>query len=251
MSNHYHIVVKITPDQLSALTDEDILRRWCTLYQGPIIVQRMLTGACLSDVEFHQVRELASVYRKRLGDLGWFMKCLNEPIAREANAEDECTGHFWESRYKSQALKDERALLSCMAYVDLNPVRAQMSETPETSDYTSIKERAQPSEDLAESIVSSFLESSSPGNLSRKPLMQFKTPTQPGSDVELPFEWHDYLNLVDLTGRAVDPRKRGTISKQLPSILSRLEISEADWVIESCNFEENFRRRQHSRRRTS
>jgi len=57
MSNHYHIVVKITPDQLSALTDEDILRRWCTLYQGPIVVQRMLTGACLSDVEFHQVRE--------------------------------------------------------------------------------------------------------------------------------------------------------------------------------------------------
>jgi len=251
MSNHYHIVVKITPDQLSALTDEDILRRWCALYQGPIIVQRMLTGACLSDVEFYQVREFASVYRKRLGDLGWFMKCLNEPIAREANAEDECTGHFWESRYKSQALKDERALLSCMAYVDLNPVRAQMSDTPESSEYTSIKERLKPSETLAQSILSNFTESSSPKDLSRKPLLPFKGPKQPASDVELPFEWQDYLVLVDLTGRAVDPRKRGSISKRLPSILSRLEISEADWVIESCNFEENFRRRQHSRRRTS
>ena len=251
MSNHYHIVLKIDPDQLSSLTDEDILRRWCALYHGPLIVQRMLIGDCLSDTERNQVSEFASVYRKRFGDLGWFMKCLNEPIAREANAEDDCTGHFWESRYKSQALKDERALLSCMAYVDLNPIRAQMSETPETSDYTSIKERAEPSLDLAASIASSFEASSSPKDLTRKPLLQFKTPKKPTSAVELPFEWHDYLNLVDLTGRAVDPRKRGSISNRLPPILSRLEISEAEWVIESCNFEENFRRRQHSSRRTA
>lgn len=250
MSNHYHIVVKISPDQLSALSDEDILRRWCTLYQGPLIVQRMLIGTCLSDAERNQVNELASVYRERFSDLGWFMKCLNEPIAREANAEDECTGHFWESRYKSQALTDERALLSCMAYVDLNPLRAQMSETPETSEYTSIKERAKPSKDLAGSIASSFTETSSPIDLTRKPLLPFKPPKKPASDTELPFEWQDYLILIDLTGRAVDPRKRGSIDNQLPSILSRLEISEADWVTGSCNFEENFRRRRHSRHRT-
>jgi hypothetical protein len=54
-------------------------------------------------------------YRNRLEDLGWFMKCLNEPIARQANKEDGCTGHFWESRYKSQALLSEEALLTCMA----------------------------------------------------------------------------------------------------------------------------------------
>ena len=87
------------------------------------------------------VFQLTDIYRKRLMNISWFMKLLNQNIAFRANAEDNCKGHFWESRFKSQALLDERALLTCMTYVDLNPIRAAMARTPETSDYTSIQER--------------------------------------------------------------------------------------------------------------
>ena len=153
MSNHYHIVVKVVPEQLQSVPDAEILQRWSCLYKGPLLLQRYMKEEAVDEHEAAQLTELAACYRARLGSLSWFMKCLNEPIARRANQEDNCTGHFWEGRYKSQALLDEAALLSCMAYVDLNPVRAQMAETPETSEHTSIAERVTPTFDVSTAVT--------------------------------------------------------------------------------------------------
>jgi len=69
------------------------------------------------------------------------MKSIKERLARRANRADRCTGHFWEGRFQSVPLLDHAAVLACMAYVDLNPIRAAIADRPETSDYTSVQDR--------------------------------------------------------------------------------------------------------------
>ena len=71
------------------------------------------------------------------------MKHLKQPIARRANLEDDCTGHFFEQRFYSGALLTEEALIAAMAYVDLNPVRAKLAKRIEAIRDTSIGERLQ------------------------------------------------------------------------------------------------------------
>ena len=137
MSNHYHVVLHINQKHAAQLTTREIHTRWQSLFKGNHLSARYLRGDILCDAELKVIEELADTWRLRLMDISWFMRVLNEGIAREANKEDNCTGRFWEGRFKSQALLDEQALAACMAYVDLNPVRASMAKTPEDSDHTS------------------------------------------------------------------------------------------------------------------
>ena len=141
MSNHYHLVVRINADEVKQWSDEEVARRWMQIFSGPLLMHQFLTNADLTKAELKSVAELFSTWRKRLCDLSWFMRCLNEPIARMANREDHCTGRFWEGRFKSQALLDARAVLACMTYVDLNPIRASLFDNLEDSDFTSIQQR--------------------------------------------------------------------------------------------------------------
>ncbi len=149
MSNHYHIVLKVDRERARALTDDEVLARWSRIFTGPPLVQRYLDPnlrPAMDAAELDRVREYAALYRERLSDLSWYMRVLNEGIARKANQEDGLKGRFWEGRFKSQALLDEQALLAAMAYVDLNPIRAGIADTPERSDYTSLQARLLPEE---------------------------------------------------------------------------------------------------------
>ncbi|MFT7389713.1 MAG: REP element-mobilizing transposase RayT [Candidatus Endobugula sp.] len=251
MSNHYHLVVKLAPLQMEALNAQEIIARWTTLFKGPLLVQRQQQGARLSPAEQQTVNDIVEVWRHRLGDIAWFMKCLNEPNAREANKEDKCTRHFWESRYKSQALLSEEALLSCMAYVDLNPVRAKMSETPEASEYTSIKERVTPKFTIEDSIKSTVNTEQSLSNVNFliKPLLHFDGNTRLEEQSGIPFSLDDYLTLVDWTGRIIQEDKRGFIAHKLPPILDRLSIDRALWIKNSSQFETHYQRQFQKRRR--
>ena len=215
-----------------------MLTRWTQLFTGPLLVQRYLSPARaqMGDAEIAMVQELAETYRARLHDLSWFMRVLNESLARQANAEDGCTGRFWEGRFKSQALLDEQALLAAMAYVDLNPVRAGMAETPEASDYTSAQERLgrAPAENVATPTAAA------PGTqpLPQAPLMPFDATGRTAWAV--PFGLEEYMTLLEWTGRLVHPAKRGSIPPSQPPLLQRIGIDAEVFIALSATFLKEF-----------
>ncbi|MCP4040019.1 MAG: transposase [bacterium] len=136
MSNHYHVVADVAPRRARTWSAEEVAARWSVLCPGrtPEETQRK-TEAIVSDPA------RVDALRQRLGSLSWFMRFINESIARRANREDEVTGRFWEGRFKSIALLDECAVVACMAYVDLNPVRAQIAACVAPPPYTAIARR--------------------------------------------------------------------------------------------------------------
>jgi REP element-mobilizing transposase RayT len=254
MSNHYHLVVHLNPEESSHWSDDKVLDHWTTLFRGPLLVQRYRDSEPLTTAERDTVRSIASVFRTRLGSLSWFMKCLNEPIARKANAEDQCTGHFWEARFHSQSLCSEQVLLSAMAYVDLNPIRAGLARTPEDSIYTSIKARLSKAQFIGDNPRNKLTEAIS-GMLKSGELHHFETRIRPlmafsdtvdkdrnhSTVVTIPMCELDYLRLVDSTGRIVTASKRAGIDPTIEPILNRLGLSAEQWISASTDFKENYR----------
>lgn len=250
MSNHHHIVLKLCPEQAVTWSDSEVVERWQSLFKGPLLIQKWRMGDTLSNAQLDAVSDIIKVYRQRLASLSWFMKCLNEPIARQANLEDRCTGHFWESRFKSQALLSEEALLSCMAYVDLNPIRACMADTPEESEHTSIKERITPNFDLDAALESQKQQLCLQSFQSTvKPLTTFEGAVRNEVQHGILFSLKDYLTLVDMTGRVIREGKRGAISMRQPPILERLEIANESWLESATQFEALYRKKFARKRR--
>ncbi len=138
MSNHYHIVLRLDPARISNWSDQEVVGKWLSLnpHKGDNEITLMARKlAILEDNEF------LTKIRHRLGSLSWMMRYLNEPLARLANKEDGCKGRFWEGRFKSQRLLDETAILACMVYVDLNPVRAKLTNNVAKAKHTSLAKR--------------------------------------------------------------------------------------------------------------
>jgi REP element-mobilizing transposase RayT len=141
LSNHFHVVLHVDVEKAKGWSEREVILQWTQLYKGHPLADRYLAGDAMSAAEKDALSQLIEEWRLRLYDISWFMRCLNEYLAHKANEEDRCKGRFFEGRFKSQALLDEGALLTCMSYVDLNPIRASMCGTPEESDFTSIQER--------------------------------------------------------------------------------------------------------------
>ncbi|MFT2111724.1 transposase [Marinomonas sp. 2405UD68-3] len=231
MSNHLHIVLHVDDKQAKIWFTHEVLKRWHSLHKGTLFTQQYSRGETMPAYAVELAERSAEAYRQRLSDISWFMRELNEPIARQANFEDDCTGRFWEGRFKSQALLDEASILACMAYVDLNPIRAGIAATPETSEFTSIKKRVESAEKGRQpKTLYPFV-----GN-ERKDNVKDSSKNTPKGIV---FKLTDYLQLVYLTGRIVRHDKRGAIDLSLSPILQRLGIDSENWMEIATKFEMN------------
>ena len=219
MSNHYHLVVYIDQKRGKKLSAREVAERWTQLFAAPPVVERWLNGTAL-EAEHQLAEALIGKWRQRLCDLSWFMKCLNEYLARRANAEDDCDGRFWQGRFRSQALLDEAGLLTAMAYVDLNPIRAGIAPTPEESEFTSIYQRIR-------TLRESELQEKKANK--RSPAVPLKSFSPSDTAHAIPYRIEHYIELVDWTGRAIRNDKRGAIDAKFPPIAARLNIDAEAW----------------------
>jgi putative transposase len=236
MHNHTHTVLKIDRESALKWSDDEVIARWMVLYKPSPIVSRHLDGLRLTKAELKVVAEEIDKWRHRLYDVSWFMRNLNESIARQANEEDECTGKFWEGRFKSQALLDDAALLTCMSYVDLNPIRAKIADRPEESDFTSIQERIRHYQKVLEQTDKpAEAAATAPGHL-----LPFVGGEHHDNPKGLNFSLPDYLELTDWAGRAIREDKSGAIPTELAPILERLSIDPEAWLDNVKSYGKNY-----------
>ncbi len=226
MSNHTHIVLYVDRELACQWATEEVLERWHRLHKGTLLTHRYLNSVerkAMSATQIESVESIASIYRARLHDISWFMRLLNEYIARQANKEDECTGRFWEGRFKSQALLDETSLAACMAYVDLNPIRAGMAKTPEQSCHTSIQKRLR----------------AATHNKQPSELMEFVGHADEKGGTGIPFSFTDYFNLVEQTRRQFHSEPRSPQVHRVP-LLDKSGLNESQWNWLIINIETQF-----------
>lgn len=223
MHNHYHLVVYFDPKAPWQWSDNQVAERWVNLFPAkksqPCFgsMQQAKLLSVLND------KEKLETCRQRLGSLSWLMRCINEPIAKRSNAEDFVKGHFWESRFKSQALLDESAALTCMAYVDLNPIRAGLTTKVEDSEYTSIQQRLIK---LSEKQLNQAVESIA-GSI---------------KDKTLSIKLIDYIELVDWTGKYITHPDKASIPLNLSSTLQRLNLNQKQWLTQVKAFGSSYYR---------
>ncbi|MFH1137420.1 MAG: transposase [Pseudomonadota bacterium] len=245
MSNHLHVVVRTLPHVADAWSPLEIAARWLQIFP-----RNKADRASLGDGAIAALAGDAGtieLLRVRLGSVSWFMRCLNEHIARRANREDDCKGRFWEGRFKCQAILDDSALLACLAYVDLNPIRAGVAQSPEESLFTSANLRIS-SRQAVERLTASPAITVGPHASTSSPLLsledkkahsagwlaQFESSSADKAPLTggrlLPMKLDDYLRLLDWTGRALREGKTGAIPDHFLPIMDRLQIQNEQWL---------------------
>ncbi len=120
MGNHFHLLIRMLPE--SQFSDEEIKDRYVNFYGD--------------DREFAE--EKITGYRLKWANLSEFVKEIKQTFSRYYNKRHNRRGTLWGERFKSLIVEDGETLINCLAYIDLNPIRADMVQRPEDYRWNSI-----------------------------------------------------------------------------------------------------------------
>ncbi len=127
MDNHFHIIIK--SESSVDYQEKEINQR----------VSEITKGRKINHLKRVDVID-------RLGNISEYMKSIKENFSRWYNRRNKRTGYFWGDRYKSILLEKKAALSHCLAYIDLNPVRARIVKKPEDYRWNSVHARVHQTE---------------------------------------------------------------------------------------------------------
>ena len=256
MSNHFHLVLRSRPDVVKSWNDAEVARRWfmlCPQRKNPDGSAKEPTQAEINSIA-KDPDKLRNI-RRRLSDISWWMRLLCQYVGQRANRETGDSGRFWEARFRAVRLLDASALLACVAYVDLNPIRAKLAETVEASDFTSAKKRlealltqstaredAQAGKEisraeLVDACLSPVLLDERYGELGACPSANGCRCSDKGF---LNMSTAEYLEFLDWTARCMMPGKRGATPHDAPPILQRVGLPSTVWLGLVSNFGKLF-----------
>ncbi|MCP4746726.1 MAG: hypothetical protein GY874_11395 [Desulfobacteraceae bacterium] len=120
MGNHFHLLVRMIPEH--NFSDEEIVQRHVKFYGD----SRQLS------------EEQLPAFRLKLASLSNFISDIKVNFTRYYNKRHQRRGYFWGDRFKSVIVESGETLINCLAYIDLNPLRAGIVKRPEEYRWNSL-----------------------------------------------------------------------------------------------------------------
>ena len=241
MSNHFHLILCSRPDLVQQWDDTEVANRWlhlCPKRRGKDGKPLEPTEKQLDKIR-NNPKELKEI-RTRLSDISWWMRLACQKIAQRANREKRETGRFFNGRFKSTRLLDNESILACMAYVDLNPIRAGVCQTIETSSHTSIVKRIQAMNELNKAWAERNDKHLRPVELKESGTidtpLSTKTSARCSNKGILSMSAFDYIQLVELSARLPKLGKEGATPEGLPPLLTRIGFDLELWHLWTQEF---------------
>jgi len=122
MSNHFHLLVRMYPGE--GFSDDDIKLRYKAFHGD--------------DTGFPMTEEGVQYFREKWSSLSKLMQEIKQTFSRHYNKRHSRRGTLWGERFKSVIVQDGESLINCLAYIDLNPVRAKIVQKPENYRWSSL-----------------------------------------------------------------------------------------------------------------